>query len=236
MTTEELSGHRPAAPQSAPPQSAAPQPARVVGPGVLPSTAGSDPEPDGGLDIGIDLDGVCYDFAGGLREWLVAARGRDRSSMSDPQGWHFYSAQWGLTVPEFLAECTAAVDAGHLFAVGDPLDGVADGIGRLLAAGHRVHLVTDRAGFGAPGAAEANTRRWLAAHGIAFTTLTLSGDKTVVPTDVFIDDRVENVVALTAAGVRTYVRDQAWNRHLDGPPDDRVADFTTFVDRILGRP
>jgi hypothetical protein len=185
------------------------------------------------LDIGVDLDGVAYDFSGALRDYIADSTGRRAETMPDPAVWHFYSEQWGMTHQEYLAAAHKAVDSGRLFGEGAAMEGAAAGTQALLRAGHRVHLVTDRAGLGSSGAAQRNTMRWLAAEQIAYTTLTFTSDKTSVRTDRFIDDRAENFLALELAGVDAYLRDQPWNAHVACRPGRRVSDFTAFVQTIL---
>jgi hypothetical protein len=175
------------------------------------------------LDIGVDLDGVCYDFSAALRRWLQG-RGRPPGSMPPPTRWDFYTEQWGMSLPEFLAACNEATDAGFLFADGAPEPGTVMTLRRFADSGHRVHIITDRM-FGKGGSAEANTRRWLAAHRIPFSSLTFSPDKTVVRVDTAIDDKPGNYEALDAVGHLPYLRSRPWN---EGHPARRVGSWAEF--------
>jgi len=182
------------------------------------------------LDIGVDLDGVCYDFAASLRWWL-ASGGRPWGSMPDPTCWHFYSGQWGMTLPEFIAACDEATNAGYLFAYGHPELGTRETLERFIGAGHRVHLITDRS-FGRDGHAESNTRYWLAKHSIPFDSLTFTADKTAVPVDTMIDDKPENYDALEVAGHYPWLRSRPWNAGHAGRRVESWADFAAAVDRL----
>jgi hypothetical protein len=180
------------------------------------------------LDIGVDLDGVVYDFARALRFYIHLTTGRPLADMPIPVSrWEFYE-DWGYTLAEFLALFNAGVNSGVIFSVGRPFEGVGDGLRTLLADGHRIRIVTDRAANGNPGVAEAATRRYLVEHDLRYTSLTLSPDKTSVDTDVFIDDRDKNLWALRDHGTTIVVRDHAYNRHVDAITGRRVPDFATF--------
>lgn len=187
-------------------------------------------DPISGLDIGVDIDEVMYDFVDSLRRWLIL-NGHQPHYTRISDKWGFF-VDWGLTEAEFAHACHTGVDAGIIFRTGDPAPGTALALTRLLAAGHRIHLVTARA-FGEPGKCEESTRAWLAEHGIPYTTLTFSADKTVRHTDLFIDDHVLNYKALVAAGVNAYLHTQDWNINFDVPPEQRVASITEFADRVL---
>jgi 5'(3')-deoxyribonucleotidase len=172
--------------------------------------------------IGVDLDGVCYDFVGALRKWIHESTGRPLATMPDAECWDFFKYQWNMPTAEFLRLFDAGVAAGRIFRFGPPLPGAVAGVQALQDAGHEIHIVTNRP---QPGARE-NTLRWLAQHRIPFDSLTFSADKTCVPTDVFIDDNIENYEALRAAGVSAVFYDQAWNRSHDGV---RVHSWDAFV-------
>lgn len=186
------------------------------------------------LDIGVDLDGCAYDFFIAFRNYVANLMGVDPLTFPEPSTWRFYEgAPWNMVTQEFIDHVNAAANAGIMFASGDPLDGVADGFARLRAAGHRIHVVTDRGRTGAEGVGERLTREWLTRHALEFDSLTLTPDKTSVHTDVFIDDRPENFVVLRAAGVDAFLRDQPYNQFVDTPPNRRVRSFTEFTDRVL---
>jgi FMN phosphatase YigB (HAD superfamily) len=182
------------------------------------------------MRVGIDLDGVCYDFAASVREYLCNTAGtHDPEVCTDPQRWEFYE-DWGLDLAAFLDAFHAGVDAGVIFTHGDPHTNTAEAFARIKAAGHSIHIVTDRA-MGSPGASEAATAAWLDRHGLPFDSLTFSPDKTVVNLDVMVDDKLSNYDALEAAGVRAYLLTRPWNQH-DPAPRRRVLDLLHFAEVI----
>ncbi|WP_309115979.1 hypothetical protein [Saccharothrix sp.] len=202
----------------------------VVGPRRADTTITLPPEVFDGrtprrLDVGVDVDGPLYDFPAAVRAYLIGVEGTGRR-MPEPTRWHFYR-DWGLTDEQFSAVCHRGVDSGIVFRTGTPVPGSVEAVQQLMEDGHRVHLITDRAEWGSPGAAEQATREWLAEHAVPFTTLTLSRDKTVVPTDVMVDDRTDHYEALEAAGTTAYLLDTVWNRHHDARR--RVHDMSAFA-------
>lgn len=182
------------------------------------------------LRVGMDLDGVNYDFAASLGRFLLST-GYPADLMTDPMRWEFYR-DWGMTDVEFVAACNAGVDAGIVFRTGGTLPGAADAWRRIRAAGHEIHSVTDRA-FGTGDKSEQNTIEWAAEEGLLYDSLTFSADKTVVPTDVFVEDKLENYDALTAAGRVVYLIDQPWNRIPGGDTRRRIASISDYADSIV---
>jgi FMN phosphatase YigB (HAD superfamily) len=157
--------------------------------------------------VGIDLDGVCYDFALHLRRYLVEWLGHAPEPYEHLHSWDFWT-RWGWDDEHYYAACREAVDAGCLFATGEPHRGTQEALTALAAAGHEL-------------------------HGIPYTSLTISHDKTSVPTDIFVEDYLPNYEKLRAAGTTAYLINREWN----APYDDgrnRVADIGEFARVVLG--
>lgn len=154
------------------------------------------------MRIGVDLDGCVYGFVSALREYIRQTEGR--TDLPQQTCWEFYETDWGYTPEAFRELCDAGVDAGVVFAYGEPIPGSVEVLRRLKERGHSIHIVTSRH-FGSPGASERVTREWLDRHQVPYDSLTFSHDKTIVPTDIFIDDYSANVAALRAAGVEAWM-------------------------------
>lgn len=181
------------------------------------------------MRVGVDLDGVCYDFAASVREYLCnRVRSHQHRACPDATRWEFYE-DWGLSLAAFLDTCHDAVNAGVIFSHGDPYPNTAEAFSWIKAAGHSIHIVTDRS-FGYPGTSQYATCRWLARHGLPYDTITYTADKTIAKVDVMVDDKPENYHALTAAGVDTYLLTRAWNQHVEGAK--RVLDLLHFAEVI----
>lgn len=187
------------------------------------------------MRIGFDLDGVVYDFRRALSDYLLA-KGLDHCTIENTADhWDFFEG-WDFTVADFLREFTAGVDAGVIFRRGEPLPQAVWATRSLAELGHTIHIVTDRMVGTDPGASQRATAAWLADHGFVFHSLTFSADKTVVATDVFIEDKLGNADALNAAGSRCYLINRPWNHapDLDGhAPRLRVADLREFVAEVI---
>lgn len=180
------------------------------------------------MRVGIDLDGVCYDFAASVREFVTSAGIRFRHQCPDPTRWEFYE-DWGMDLPEFLTACHRGVEAGTIFTHGEPYPGTRDALNAMKANGHTLHVITDRA-FGRSGASEAATRAWLDAHRLPFDSLTFTADKTIVRVDAMIDDKPANYDALNAAGVQVWMMDRPWNAA--HPATRRVSTLAEFAEVI----
>lgn len=178
------------------------------------------------LDIGVDLDGVCYDFVAGLRQFIHATTGRPLASMPPALTWNFHADQWGLSAAEFRRFFADGINAGFIFRHGDAYPGTVAALRGLRADGHRIHVVTARHVPGAEEAAEAHTTAWLAEQGIGYESLTFTAAKESVRTDVFVEDHVGNYDALDAAGHFPWLIDRPWNAH---HPARRVASLGEFA-------
>lgn len=183
-----------------------------------------------GLRVGWDLDGVEYDFAESVRR-AVKHFGMDselRLCEGEPDDWYFYRA-WGLSDMEFVDLCHRGADAGIIFS-GPARPGGLDAIRRIRNAGHSVHIVTDRSFGVSPSVSEKITKDWLESHGYEYDSLTFSADKTVVPTDFFIEDKIANYDALDAVGTEVYLINRPWNVQKDSRRRvDTVAEFSSRI-------
>lgn len=178
------------------------------------------------MRVGIDLDGCVYDFVSDYRSWVHAATGKSYDDMPDAEGWNFFKDQWGMTTPEYLDLLDRGVSAGYVFAQGRSIRGAIEGLCSLLDQGHEVNIVTNRP---QPGAI-ANTRYWLHEHGVPYTSLTFDADKTCVPSDIFLEDNVDNYETLCAAGVDGVLYTQKWNECLIDA--NRVHSWPEFVSYV----
>lgn len=191
--------------------------------------------------VGIDLDGVCYDFTGVFRDYMVKMLGwlHDTSKIDK---WDFY-LDWGMSRGGFLNYCARSVIEGYLFTKGDPLPGTKEALDALREAGHTIVFITDRASICKE--AKNATKDWLRKHELCEfdDELHFSGDKTIAPTDYFIDDRLENYDALNAVGVRVYLWNRPWNQDdtecwgSNGHSSNckrrrRVSSWDEFLDRV----
>lgn len=181
------------------------------------------------LDVGIDLDGVGYDFAYDLHCWIernrLISKFRTPRPYNPPTVWEFHSG-WGLTRAKFHRLCSDAVDAGFMFRYGTPTEGFVEALAELRAKGHRVHIITAR-NFGGIGASRRNTRGWLLEHGVEYDSLTFTSKKSSVRTDIMIEDYAPNFFDLKRAGTVAVLMTQEWNKSFSNL--DRVSTMSEFV-------
>lgn len=181
------------------------------------------------MDIGIDLDGVCYDF-GGACERYAASLGLGHV-LPSPRVFSFYKG-WGMTSEAFWAWTAQGVDAGQIF-TGPAMEGAPEALRALFRAGHRLHIKTHRA---QGTKSEVNTRAWLLEHKIPYTTLTFTADKTSGPyCETFVEDQLGNYDALDAFGVKAFLIDRDWNQD-PGDARRRVGSITEFANLWLPEP
>ncbi len=173
------------------------------------------------MRIGVDLDGVTFDFVRSLRMEVVATTGRYRASLPTPTQWNFWH-DWGMSKQEWRAHFNNGVKRGTLFGLGTRLD---HGLIDQLFLSHSIHIVTHR-----PEGAARTTETWLARHGVRYDTLTFTEDKTLVPVDVAIDDKPDNVRALLAEGTAAVLYDRPWNQEATDLP--RVGSWSEFAQHV----
>lgn len=181
------------------------------------------------LRIGIDLDGVGYDFLQCLSDYAVA-NGFPMARVERWTGW-MSTESWGMTHEQYLDMCNRAAEDGHLFTSLEPLPGFIEMLHALRERGHECHVITAR-DFGADNAAGRNTRLWLERVQAPITSLTFSSDKTSVPMDAFIEDNLWNYDALEQAGCRSYLINRTWNQVEGGDDRRRVDSLDEFVQEM----
>ncbi|WP_075908869.1 5' nucleotidase, NT5C type [Mycobacteroides chelonae] len=183
--------------------------------------------------VGVDLDGVLYDFGDAFRDYLVSRHNWDITRCQAPRRWEFYE-DWGISSKGFVDICNAAADARALWCV-KPLLGAYptwEALRKLKRAGHSVHVITNR-NFGThPAVSHEETAKWLRVHDVLYDTLTFSADKTVIETEYFIEDNADNYLALEKAGCRSVLINRPWNHHVESAW--RVDSVACFVDLVLG--
>jgi len=180
------------------------------------------------LILGIDLDGVVYDFCGHFARFINSYTGKSLDEMPAPKQWDFWH-EWGLSFDEWFAHFNAFGNTGG-FAVGGPVDGAVESLQVLATAGHRIAIVTARGcERGArPEQAEAvrlSTVQWLRTHAIPHHDICFTNNKTLIGADLFLDDASHHLKAIQEIGKRAVCFDQAHNRDWTG---ERVTSWKEF--------
>lgn len=184
------------------------------------------------MRVGFDLDGVLFDFGNSVRRYLDSI-GREygfKDDAPEPHCWDFFE-YWGVTREDFVQICHDGVDAGYIFSGGVRPNAV-QAVHKVYAAGHDVVIITDRSFGTTPEASHNATREWLAQHDIPYDELHFSSDKTIAPTDCFVEDKLENYDALTKAGVKCYLINRPWNQVKGGDYRDRINDISEYPAKV----
>ena len=178
--------------------------------------------------LGVDLDGVCGDYTGALRQVVAAHRGVEPDSLPLERSWDFH--EWGLSPAEFEQLHQAAVLEHRIFRTMPAFEGAAETLWRLSDAGIWIRIITHRlyVNWG-HATAVADTVDWLDAVGIPYRDLCFLGAKPQVEADCYVEDAPHNVVALRETGAHVIVFDQPYNRDIDGPRADDWAGIEDLV-------
>lgn len=175
--------------------------------------------------IGVDLDGVTYDYVSALRN-RFASYGKPVDSMPDPHCWNIWEC-WGMEKDDWVKAADRAAVEG-VFHQGTACDGAIEALCKLKKVGHTIHIVTHRE---LPHA-QTSTIGWLNSQGIPYDTLTFSKEKTGFPVDVFIEDNIDNARAVEASGVPCFLLTRPWNKDAeDCRRVDTWEDFIAIIER-----
>lgn len=183
------------------------------------------------MRAGFDSDGVLDNFSDGVREALIAkGLGHLWKSGPTPKSFWNYYEDWGWTFPEFKELVDWGVDNGYIF-TGHFRPGAVESVQRVRDLGHQVIIITDRAFGTDPMNSQRNTIKAYADAGIVYDEIHFTSDKTSVPVDTMVEDKIENFVALTKANVPTWLITRSWNEEF-GPHPRRIASVTEYADVI----
>lgn len=161
------------------------------------------------MRVGFDLDGVLFDFGQSVREYMDSI-GLDYGFEGEPPCWNFYE-YWHMTPEDFVGLCNDGANAGYIFR-GSSRPNAVEAVWEVKKAGHEIIVITDRSFGTTPKVSEDATREWWEGCGFPkFDEIHFSPDKTIVPTDIFVEDKIQNFEALWEAGTLCYLIDRPWN-------------------------
>lgn len=177
-------------------------------------------------DVGIDMDGVMYDFAGAFKEYC--AERLNRTDLPDPRHWEFYE-DWGLSKETFYEWLTDATINDYLFYRGNAYDNTIAGWKKLRDMGLRIHILTHR-----HIEAVGQTAEWLQEHGFIPDSMHFGFDKTLLEAIAIdqaaaIDDYTKYYDEYEQVGVKAFLRTHEWNKNHHGR---RVDDLLGFADAV----
>ncbi len=175
---------------------------------------------------------MLYNFGDSVKRYLDSI-GQGHIWKSGPNKapyWDFYK-DWGWTGQQFVEVCNAGADAGYIFC-GPAREHAAEAVGKVASLGHEIIIITDRQFGTTPEVSHKNTVEWLAQHEIEYDELIFSADKTCVPTDMFVEDKLENYDALVSAGTNTFLINRAWNFVEHGDARNRIMHVMEYADAV----
>ena len=139
--------------------------------------------------FGVDLDGVCADFYGGLRpiaaEWL----GVDVATLPERVSWDL--PEWGIDKSPggYEALHRFAVTQRDLFRVLSPMPGAPGALRQLSAADVRIRIITHRFFIKYfRQVAARQTIEWLDHHDVPYWDLCFMQEKAAVGAHLYLDD------------------------------------------------
>lgn len=182
------------------------------------------------MRIGWDSDGVLYKFTKAYHLGMNTHYGMSLDTEVEAHTWNWF-LDFGQSVADFKRCMDELVDAKQLFWEGELYEPqIGQNIADLRAAGHTNHLITYRFS-GISQCSRAATEYFYGKMGIEFDSITYSKDKTVVPTDVFLEDSVDNYDALEATGTISFLVNRPYNQLNDARR--RVNSVDEYTNLIL---
>lgn len=184
--------------------------------------------------LGVDLDGVCADFYGSMRE--IAAEWLGRQEADLPRDVGYGLEEWGINQREYRKLHRFAVTQRNLFRRMQPIPGCGPALRRLSAQGVRIRIITHRLyieHFHQTSVAQ--TVEWLDDHGIPYWDLCFMREKGEVGADLYVDDAPVNIDALQREGKDVIVFTNSTNVHLDTDADHRAGSWPDLEALVLKR-
>lgn len=170
------------------------------------------------MRIAVDLDGVCYHWERTarymLRRWY-ADRGELHPAMLDRASRHWDDIQQNVSPEAWDWLWSEGVDRG-LFRHGHIVSGTIEALTALTGDGHEVFVATAR-----PKRAIGDTLAWIALqlHRVPLSDVRIHVNKLATDADLYVDDGIHNILAVTAAGKRAILFNQPWNCESPTPLD-----------------
>jgi 5'(3')-deoxyribonucleotidase len=186
--------------------------------------------------LGVDLDGVCADFYGGLRPLAAEWLGVPVDSLVEEVSYGL--PEWGIdkAAGGYEAFHRFAVTQRELFGRLTPFPGVGTVL-RRLSYDHdvRIRIITHRLFIKYfHQIAVRQTVEWLDAHDIPYWDLCFMKEKAAVGADLYLEDTPKNVEKLLAEGHRVIIFSNSTNRTLPGPRANSWAEVETLVLEEIG--
>ena len=167
--------------------------------------------------IGVDLDGVCADFYGRMRE--IAAEWFETSIESLPEKVSYGLKEWGIvSKKQYESLHRYALYQRELFRTMPMIPGARKYLRKLSDEGFHIRIVTYRLYIHySHASAVQQTVAWLDGHGIPYWDLCFMKEKSEVGADIYVEDSPENIQKLRNKGIRTICFANSTNMDIEPP-------------------
>lgn len=185
------------------------------------------------MRVGFDLDGVLFDFGKSVREYMdsIGLQYGWKDDADEPHTWNFFE-YWGMSPTEFVTLCHDGVDAGYIFR-NNVRDGAVDSVKAVKDMGHDIIVITDRSFGTRPEHSEIATHEWWEWAGFPeFDEIHFSPNKVIVPTDIFVEDKLQNYDAITLAGTECWLINRPWNTEHGQDYRRRIDHVGEYVEKV----
>lgn len=184
--------------------------------------------------VGVDLDGVCADFYGRMRE--ITAEWAECPLEDLPTEVSYGLPEWGVKLDRYDSLHRFAVLQRGLFETSPMIPGARKYLRRLSDEGARIRIITHRLFvFYFHKAAVSQTVDWLDHHGIPYVDLCFMKEKEQVGAEVYIEDSPHNVEALRRSGHHVICFGNSTNKHIAPPRAKSWAEAYELVHEYAAR-
>jgi 5'(3')-deoxyribonucleotidase len=175
------------------------------------------PSDAGTIVIGVDVDGVCADFYGRMRE--IAAEWFEKPIESLTQDVAYGLKEWGIKDgDQYLSLHRFAVTQRDLFSTVPMIPGARRVLRKLSDEGYRIRIITHRLFIlYFHEMAVRQTITWLDANGIPYWDLCFMKEKDQVGADIYVEDSPGNLDQLRTSGHYAICFANSTNKHLSPP-------------------
>ena len=182
-----------------------------------------------GTIVGVDLDGVCSDFYGRMRE--IAAEWLERPLDDLTTDVSYELREWGIDKPDqYESLHRFAVTQRQLFETSPMIPGARLYLRKLSDEGARIRIITHRLFIHYfHNLAVSQTVDWLDSNGIPYWDLCFMKDKEQVGADIYVEDSPANIERLRRAGFHTICFGNSSNRDVTAPRAESWGDVYRLV-------
>ena len=169
-----------------------------------------------GIIVGVDLDGVCADFYGRMRE--IAAEWFECRAEDLTENVSYGLTEWGVKPEKYESLHRFAVLQRSLFETCAMIPGARKYLRLLSDEGARIRIITHRLFiFYFHKSAVSQTVDWLDHNGIPYVDLCFMKEKEQVGANIYIEDSPQNVEALRKGGHHVICFGNSTNTHIPAP-------------------